>query len=190
MNSLSSLMSDSLPQRSPETQQAIDTFVHMVDASYQPSENPDKQSQPISLQQYKKILIELTNSADLFSEQLLEALLVQMETDSHLKNHFPDTFNLYLAPIPFSSLGHTFSKDEIEKGYYLQLLAENANGDTYGFSSNATKVVKLLPPEIQACGFKIPNYSNPKDPNPTPEERTHIIELYKEAFNKLKAALS
>lgn len=154
--------------------------------------NPENLERPsaedaIDMDDYMEVCSELCGGGfldDKYIEILLKRKVLQ---NNSLKIQFLEGYKCCLAVLPFSNMGTPLSKAEIERGDHLKLLVIDSDGVTVaGFASNPAYIMDVLPPEVQALAFDVPDYETDELRLTDPIDHTRFEKSVSGAYEDLK----
>lgn len=152
--------------------------------------NSNPQIQPVSLEDYKIACSEFLGGIDPLPDSLLQKRIEHLMQDSKLKMRFPAGWSCCLAVIPFSNFGLPLTDEEIQNGDHLRLLIVDPSGATIdGFSATPSFTSRVLPDDIQAASFQIPQYESEEIYAVSENDRANLSIQLSHSFKKLQQLL-
>ena len=138
---------------------------------------------PVNLGDYKIARDEFGNGEATLSDPMIEKHMRQLRDQRYLELAFPPGHLCCPAVFAFSNMGMPLELEDIHNAEHITaLLIDPRSGQTMnGFGSLPSYAFNILPEEIRALAFTIPNYDG--------NSREVFLDRYRAALIKLKEIL-
>ncbi len=157
--------------------QIIDSFMSVLTAAVNNPDAPVEVS-PVELADYQALCRDVCGPTVLSDESIDGRARRDIDQNAYVEVSFPVGDRCCPVIVPFDNYGRLLTPEQIRDGEHLYTFVINTNGvTTQGISAQNSYAFDVLPREIQAASFIIP------------ENREDLARLYREACKKMRSLL-